>query len=242
MLRNSVLVSGKLGDLIHSMYIPHFLFRSFGVRSVIYITDEIEPFGREMTKTMGDIVPLLTQQPFFYDMKKWNGEPIQFNTSLFRKSPLLYRDGWTNIMHNLYFSGSKPILGPWMEVLNSIEDSGLVISRVYKEPLVMSDQLIEWYAQKIKEYGGAIFVGTEYDFQKFPLNQSCYFIPNYDLELASRIISAAKLFIGNQSSPLALAWSLGVNRAVELLPEPHPDFIHYEAEKQYYNFELIRPK
>ncbi len=242
MLRNSILVSGKLGDVFHSLYIPFFLYNTAGIRSVIYVTDSVEPFERGLQKTVQDLVPILSQQPFFYDVREWKGEPIQFNTTYFRKSHLLYREGWTDIMHNLFFSNHKPILGPWVEIMNSMPDTGLVISRVHKAPEVMPQGLIEWYRQKIISFSGAIFIGSENDYQRFPLKDMCYFAPNDNLERTSRIISAAKLFIGNQSSPLAMAWSLGVPRAVELLPEPHPDFIHYEAEKKYYNFESIRVK
>ena len=236
------MVSGKLGDVFHSLYIPFFLYNKTGIRSVIYVTESVEPFERGLTKTVQDLVPILSQQPFFYDVKEWKDEPVQFNTTIFRKSPLLYREGWTDIMHNLFFSNLQPILGPWVEIMNSISDTGLVISRVHKAPTEMPNYLIEWYRQKIVEFNGAIFVGSENDYNKFPLKDMCYFVANDNLERTARIISAARLFMGNQSSPLAMAWSLGVQRSVELLPEPHPDFIHYEAEKKYYNFESIRTK
>jgi hypothetical protein len=239
MEKNSVLISGKLGDLFHSLYIPYYLYRTTGKRSILYITDEIEPFERGMDPTMSELVPILSQQPFFYDLRKWQGEPIQWNTTLFRKSPLLYRTGWTNIMHNLYFHGRRVIPGAWIETMPDDEEHGLVISRIPKTP--MKEQLAQWYFEKIKHFNGAVFLGNDREYQEFPLKDYCHHMPSSTIEKNSRIISSSRLFIGNQSSPLALAWALGVNRSVELLPDPHPDYIHYEAEKEYYNFESIKP-
>jgi hypothetical protein len=238
MEKNSVLLSGKLGDLFHSLYVPNYIYRTTGKRSILYITDVIEPFERGIESTVTELVPILSQQAYFYDIRKWEGEPIQFNTTLFRKSPFLYRTGWTNIMHSLFLNRKAPLIGPWLETMPIGEDIGLVISRIPKTP--MTEELGQWYYEKIKDFNGAIFLGSEAEFNAFPLREICNFVPSTTLEMNSRIIASSKLFIGNQSSPLALAWALGVNRAVELLPEPHPDFIHYEAEKEYYNFESIR--
>lgn len=240
MEKNSVLLSGKLGDLFHSLYIPNYLYRTTGKRSILYVTDEVEVFERGIDATIAELVPLLSQQPFFYDIRKWQGEPIQYNTTIFRKSPLLYRTGWTNIMHNLYFSRRSPLIGPWLETMPTGEDMGLVISRIPKTE--MTETIGQWYYDLIQIFSSAKFLGSESEYNAFPLRSICEFVQSSTIEKNSRIIASSKLFIGNQSSPLALAWALGVNRAAELLPDPHPDFIHYEAEKEYYNFESILTK
>jgi hypothetical protein len=240
MERNSVLVSGKLGDLFHSLYIPNYIFQTTGRRSVIYMTDRSEPFERGLESTFDELVPIITQQPYCYEFKKWNDEPIQFNTTHFRRSPLLYKAGWTDIIHSIFFDGNDKWVGPWLESIPLSDKTGLVISRIPKTSF--NKETSDWYEKKIREYGGAIFLGSYNEFEKFPLHNMCTLIEAKSLEAKSRVIRSADLFMGNQSSPLAMAWALGVERAVELLPEPHPDYIHYEGEKKYYKFDSIRTK
>ena len=59
---SSVLVSGKLGDLIHSMYVPHHLFERHGVRTKIYITDTAEHFENGIDNTYRELKPIIQQQ------------------------------------------------------------------------------------------------------------------------------------------------------------------------------------
>ena len=231
-MASSILVSGKLGDLIHSMYVSKHLIERHNIRTKIYITETIEPFENGVHNTRAELRPIIRQQRGNDGFEIWEGQPIEYNTTLFRNSPLLYRRCWTEIMCNLFFPNEEPISGGWMtynEVRNW--DSTLVINRRYKNP--MSDHIRDSYLLQIQQHEKVIFLGSQNDYDVFPLKEYCHLVIPANMEDWFTYIAKCSKFMGNQSAPLAIASSLNTPRIAELLPTQYPDWVHYWGEEKY---------
>jgi hypothetical protein len=226
----SVLVSGKLGDLIHSLYVCQVLFNHFNKKSVVYITDTIEPFENGLQGTYGELRDSIIMQPWCEDFRMWNNEPIEVNTTLFRRSPKLYRNCWKEIFNETF---STPILtGAWLEYHSPKKrENTLVISRRYKTPMLQKAK--GTYELFIEQYEDVIFLGSEHDYNMFDLKEKCRLvIPNTISDWLFNIKTCG-LFMGNQSSPLAMASALDVSRVAELFGKHIIDYIHYIGEEKY---------
>jgi ADP-heptose:LPS heptosyltransferase len=135
-------------------------------------------------------------------------------------------------MCNLFFPNEEPISGGWMtynEVRNW--DSTLVINRRYKNP--MSDHIRDSYLLQIQQHEKVIFLGSQNDYDVFPLKEYCHLVIPANMEDWFTYIAKCSKFMGNQSAPLAIASALNTPRVAELLPTQYPDWVHYWGEEKY---------
>lgn len=230
---NNVLVSGKLGDLLHSLWVCQHLFITRGVKSNIFMTDEVEKFEYGLIPTYNELYDIIKKQPYCYQFNLWGGEPIDYDTTLFRQSSLLYRACWTEIMCQTFFSGETPTLKPWLYMDVGSFDKRTIISRRFKNE--MTPDVIKFYDKITSDTENeVVFLGSPYDYNQFPFHHRIPQIIPETLDDWLMTIARCELFIGNQSSPLAMASALNVKRIAELLPTTYPDGMHYKNEGQYY--------
>jgi len=236
---SSVLVSGKLGDLIHSMYVPHHLFERHGIRTVIYITDTAEYFENGIENTYRELKPIIQQQKGNDGFEIWQGQPIEYNTTLFRKSPYLYKRCWTEIMCGTFFPNEEPTTGAWM-VYNEVRnwDTTLVINRRFKS--AVHKKLHQAYLSVIQQHQEVIFLGSELEYDSFPLKHLCRLVVPQDIQDWFIYIAKTKTFMGNQSAPLAIASALNTPRIAELLPKKIADWKHYWGENKYGEVKFVQ--
>lgn len=230
----NVLVSGKLGDLIHSLWVCHHLYNTKKVKSNILMTDSVEKFENGLQDTYEELYDIVTRQKYCYQFNLHGGESIDYDTTKFRTSPLLYNSTWTEILCGLFFDGQKPQDGAW---INSFMDYGLrrdvtIISRRYKNE--MTPKVIEIYDDITSQNNEVIFLGSIHDFNLFPFKNRVEHVIPHSLNDWFVEITNCALFVGNQSAPLAMASALDVPRIAELLPPQYPDGAHYKNESKYY--------
>ncbi len=230
MAKISVLISGKLGDLIHSLYVCNVLHKHFANKCVIYMTDSVEPFENGLKNTFMELYESIKMQPFCEEFKIWHGEPVEVNTTLFRRSNLLYKTCWREIFNENF---DTPIItGAWLEYHSpKILNNTLIISRRYKLP--MSDTAKNVYLKYIEQFDNVIFLGSQHDYDLFDLKTYCQLVTPLTIDDWLFYIKSSGLFIGNQSSPLAMALALDVNVIAELFPRNIIDYIHYVGEEKY---------
>jgi hypothetical protein len=228
----NVLVSGKLGDLIHSLWVCHHLYHRKGIKSNILMTDNIEKFEYGLVPTYNELYHIVSAQEYCYQFNLYNQEPIDYDTTRFRKSPYLYRACWTEILCQSFFEGDSPKLGAWIKI-DSVPNKRIVISRRYKNE--MTPSVIALYDKATSdEENEVVFLGSMHDYNLFPFKHRIPIIIPETIDDWFQEISKSMLFIGNQSSPLAMASALNVRRIAELLPPQYPDGAHYKNESKYY--------
>lgn len=226
----NVLVSGKLGDLFHSLYVCYHVYKTRNEKSIVYMTDAVEPFENGLENTYNELyVPMM--EDWCERFSIWKGEPIDIDTTQFRKSPYLYNACWSEIMVKTFFPNESYVSGAWINYAMQPQKGLLVVNRRYKNEF--TPMVRQRYMAIIPHYPKRVFVGSRRDFDLFPLNGE---FELFEPQLMSDwlvTINNADLFIGNQSAPLAMASAMNTRRIAELLPINFPDGIHYRDESKY---------
>jgi len=203
---------GDMGDVVYS--VP--LFRELGINKVVL--NPQSPYRTKMNAgACAALKPLLEKQGFAVEIDgNYPENGVDFYTDIFREG--------ANDMENNHLS-----------VTNSEKlVSGLDLSRKYleAEPKRVADVVLNRSARyrnpdfdwlyllgDLPAETTAAFVGLKGEYDAFcratGLGSRVFYYPTADLYEAARVIAGAKVFIGNQSSPYALAEGLKVNRIQE---------------------------
>lgn len=162
------------------------------------------------------IRPLLVAQPYIEDVRWHAGEKVDHDFTNFRS---MYKSGRSLAVTQAIFIGADPegSRTRWLDVTSS--NNGRVI--IHRSPRY-HNEMFPW--AEVLDYFGkqAIYCGLWDEFQQFVAeNGHCEFYQPKDyLELA-QLISGSELFIGNQSSPYAVAEGLKHNSIQETHDRNH---------------------
>lgn len=228
----NILISGKMGDFIHCMYVPYHLWKTRGIKSNIYISNNAENFEHGLEKTFQELRPIVLIQDYIENFEIWNGQNIHFFTPLFRDSRFVFKNCWKEMLCRIFFNNEKPLDGGWMSFDSQEKFNGtLVINR--KNKIQFTSTIKNHYSLEISKFSKAIFAGDQGQFDQFELNNLCEYFSPKSLNDWFSIISKGSFFLGNQSGPAAIASALDRPRLVEL--SPNIDAIHYLNESLYSN-------
>ena len=201
--------SGDQGDIIYSLAAA----KAIG-GGVFYITPSKWEVRQPPTKeNCGNILPLLDCQKYLWASSFTdNGvSHADYDLNKFRETILGHANSGSIFQHHLKSAGvTWPEDKPWLEV-----DFKIVLP---EKPIVISRSLryhnpeITW-ASFVKKHGNRmIFIGHDEEHSEFI--KSFGYVPKIETRTlldAARIIAGSKVFIGNQSCPMAIALGLGVN-------------------------------
>jgi hypothetical protein len=142
-------------------------------------------------------------------------------------------------MCGTFFPNEEPTKGAWM-VYNEVRnrDTTLVINRRFKTPV--HEELYQAYLSVIQQHQEVIFLGSELEYDFFPLKHLCRLVVPQDIQNWFFYIAKAKVFMGNQSAPLAIASALNTPRIAELLPRKYADWVHYWGEDKYGEINFVQ--
>lgn len=204
---------GRLGDFIHMLYVVMCKYNETGMKGNVYITDDLKWGGDELNsgihRTYSELYDIVISQPYVASFIKYEGQLVQFDFNLneFRKSPRLFQETWLQIMSNMF---TTPLLEqPWI--------TNIPVDPKYKDTIIIhrsvnaarhipsfTDELT-----KILKNNKCVFVtGDIAEYEAFSLRDLVpmeYKPSLMDMYIA---INSCKFFIGNQSSPMAMAYSL----------------------------------
>lgn len=152
-----------------------------------------------------NIAPLFERQPYVKRVLPHDGRDVRYNLDLFRSVFHMWgKNGCEMILKAL---GQPEHCGnaPWLEA-----DSNPVAEVVINLTLRYRNRFFPWHELYAKYGKRAVFVGAPIEHWHFTNDYGPipYMKTDNYLELAN-VINGAKLFIGNQSSPLAIATGLG---------------------------------
>ena len=229
----SYLQGGNLGDFIHSLVVCKFNWDFFGYKADLYIANVGGQFEKGMEFTYNDLKPILEKQEWLNSFSIHNGEPIDVNLSRFRQSRFLYTTNWLEIYFKEFLDDiTPPKEFTWIEMDKdeSLSDT-LLINRSMKP---MSEQVTGIYQSVLNQFEKKAFICfDEEQYNNFTLKDQCELIKVNSLEEFFIKINGSKLFIGNQSGPMAWATSMNASRGIELLATI--DNVHYIKDKEYYS-------
>jgi len=232
-MTKSYLQGGKLGDLIHSLCVCKYVYETTGNKADLYIANIGDDFEMGVEHTYNDLKPILEKQEWLNSFNIYNGETIDVNLSRFRQSRFLYTTNWLEIYFKEFFDDMMPPTEySWIELEKdeTLSDT-LVINRSMKP---MNEKTQGIYQTVLNEFPKKVFICfDESQYQNFPLNNQCEMLKVSSLYEFFTKINGSKLFIGNQSGPMAWATSMNISRGIELLATI--DNVHYIKDKEYYS-------
>ena len=206
----NVLHSGDLGDIIYALPVV----KAMGDPGIFYITTR--PWTKAMTPDRFDtIAPLLRAQSYIKGAEWWRGEHPVVDMSTFRSRS---GRGLNLVAWQAQAVGVTPWVcqEKWLEVEPDEGMNGRIL--LHRSARYHND-LFPW-TETVQAVGkSGLFIGPDYDFWAFRNNfGEVEHRPAKDyLELA-RWIAGCEVFIGNQSSPFAIAEGLKHESVLEVWP------------------------
>lgn len=216
--------SGNAGDIIYALPTMRAVLAA-GERAQLFLrigvlSDSVfeypHPSGNvRLNEAMFENVrALIEAQPYMYSCVAFAGQQIDCDFDRFRASPLLQDRGsiarWYTYIEGVHVDLTQPWLRvPTIE--SGIPPIVVARSRRYRHPA-----LCYRFLQRYREVG---FVGTADEYQDFKaaVPRAVYLEVGNFYELA-QVISAAQVFIGNQSAPFAVAEGMKIHRILEPSP------------------------
>lgn len=192
------ILGGRMGDLVHMLYVV----KNTPGKHDLFITDKRElhsdGFIYNLDQTILELMPVVLQQEYINSVNPYNNEDA-VNLNMWRR--YAYSASWTNLLSKTFEVPVNPY--PWIKVETdpSWEDK-IVIHCSTPEP-----RKGNWDGIDLSD---SIFCGSEQEYANF--NRSIPFFSPKTLRKWFIIINSCKLFIGNQSLPLAIAHSLDKKR------------------------------
>lgn len=210
---------GLIGDFIQCLFAVKHLCEKHQSKANLYITDDRKFGGDEfrfpIDKVYSDLLPIILQQDYINTFEIYNNQTINLvNLNDFRKSPLLFKNNWTEFLqHTFDFTYNQPYQWVTVKEINPDFDGKILLHRSnrrhsYDFPF---RQIIDKYKEKL------VFISNDVnEYESFPFKSE---IPYYKVDTLLDVYSAINscdFFIGNQSSPYTLASSVDKPRIVEL--------------------------
>ena len=216
--------SGHLGDIIYSLPIVKQLSSRFCSQPALmylnlYYKSSLDPSidhpsGRYalIPETYSIIKPLLESQEYISSVKQYSEESVDFDLDYFRDCIYTLDRGNISKWYQEIIPIDLHLEEPWLKVNKK--------STEYSEYIVLSRSTrYHWNDLSysfLRKYPNVAFVGLEYEFKLMKeIIPNIKYIPTNDFLELAQIIAGARLFIGNQSSPFAIAEALKVNRLLE---------------------------
>lgn len=233
-------ISGDLGDIIYALPTIKYL----GIE-VVYLNyqDKYKLSGIGKTKfsevAAKAIKPLIESQPYIKHVAFYDGQKINYDLDTFRT---LQKDlTFQNLAHAIAntFSVDVSVTNqPWIFVEPVRKEKIVLINKTDR----YLNRFIDWHS--FDNYlPFAAFVGTQSEYENFCLEMEGK-IPFYKtenlLELAA-LIKGCDLFIGNQSSPYAIAEGLKQNTIQVVCPEC-PNCIFTRPNAEYHGHTVAKRK
>ena len=202
--------SGDLGDIVYAMS----LVKDAG-GGYVWLFDR--PFTKVISSRFNLIAPLLMSQPYIKATALSSGRDVQYDLSKFRshyqpdRTLLMSQSLYANKAYELPISrGDKP----WLTAKKNPATKGRVV--LARSPRYHS-QTPPW-KQVLSHYGDAcVFIGLKEEHKAFEAEFGPveYLKTDNMLEVAEAI-AGSDLFVGNQSSPYAIAEGLKHPRILEV--------------------------
>ena len=213
---------GKLGDFIHTLYVVMVNHQLSGRKGNVYITGDTkwggDVFSFDVSQTYKELYPIVMEQSYVNSFSIYTDAKIDINLNNFRRNNNILNRSWLEIMSTSF---NIPLIEkPWITIkdINENYRDKVLIHRsvlIHQSTIRHLPNFPEKLFHIIKQ-NKCLFIGTKEEYDIFPYKEE---VP---LELLPTLhekyvaINSCKFFVGNQSSPLAMAYSINKSALGEL--------------------------
>lgn len=246
------LAGGRLGDLFHELYVIFIIYKTSGKKGKLYITDEnsidsaVVPFGNgehnNVSHTYHALKSIILQQECIESFHLYQrGDPIPSGfVSLNKWRRHNISTHWLNFLKEFYNLPTDENI-QWIKPIIS-SDMNFLKNKVLIHRSIVPHRINQHFPlENIITKNDCIFISTDpNEYYNFKYKDSVPFLHLNDLSEMMTAIASCKFFIGNQSSPLALAWGMQVHflaeiNIIEKKFYQHPQ-INWYLDSSNYNF------
>lgn len=235
---NAYIAGARLGDFIHTLYVPYMIHQTQQIEGDIYLTDSEEygsvAFHLPIDRTFAEISAFIKgYAPYIKHVYLLEHTPIEkekyrsvINLNDWRK--LAGTCEWLLLLHDTY---QVPICGnPWcFPSLQEKPYDGRYA--VFHRSLRRHNLSFPWdtISQQLLKCGmKLIFVTCELEeYMYFPLRHQVQLQLCHDITEMAKWIYHADIMVGNQSAPMALSLSVGKRSIVEVHTDEAGDIAAY---------------
>jgi hypothetical protein len=207
-MRN-ILFGGKMGDFIHGLILPKYLYDTTGEIFNIYIANtRWEVFASGIDTSYKELYPVIKKQPYVNDFKIHTGESIDIDVTGFREFSNLFTTSWNEFYIHNYIDSTIdiPFNYTWLDIKkdDTFKDL-LLINRNYKP--FSAPGVEDHYINYIKAFEGKVYFVCSYidQYTSSPFNDVIPMLYLPYLEDMITAITSCKHFLGNLTATAAIA-------------------------------------
>ena len=224
------IVGGKIGDFVHQLSVVNEKYLETGRKGRVYLSDLIkEKFRFGIQKAYDDLKDIVLMQPYIHSFHIHKNEPYDFNLDSWRNDGKVYKSTWYHIYrhsYNIEWAKNKWLFLPFDEK--------------YKDCILIGHSKMRYnkslnYSNFLKSSGKKVYFVTT-DIQEYHYFQNKCLSNKYECILFQdlidlwKAISSCYLYIGNLSSPLAVAYACH-KYSISILTSDLDDHHHIGIEK-----------
>jgi hypothetical protein len=198
---------GGGGDMIYGLA----TMRALG-GGILFLNIDAE---RKFYKRLLEAQPYITKLMYYsLDSKEWKMFKVDYDLDLFRYQP--FNNGYTILeCHAMAMKKRFNLENPWLFNIEPLHVADIVINDTGK--LRWEGVTVDW--EELRGYEKkAVFVGLDVEHNNFCKNRN-YEVSHYKIKDAmhfAQVIAGSKLYLGNQSTGLAIAEGLKHPRVADL--------------------------
>lgn len=214
--------SGNAGDIVYALPALRSLAGNSPIELYLvpnvsaWYVEGVHPAGEtrmsERISTM--MLPLLRAQPGVLAAEIYRRQPIDFDLDLFRHAPFEFDRGSIPRWYLQAFGITADLCRPWLAAEPDLRVRNHILiarSQRYRNP-VIDYRFLARYPQV-----ACVGVPEEYEDLRRQVPNLEY-LPITDFAELAGLVAGARLFVGNQSFPFAIAEALKVPRVLEVCP------------------------
>ena len=239
----NILLDTLLGDMLHTLTLSKYLYLQDGTKSNFFHLERAgHKYAVPFEQFHDELKRVLSYQEYFNSFKRYDAstDEFEYNIHHWVYGPYVYKNAFADIMIKS-FVGENYTLPHNLKVvdmpINPKYTNALVINRKTDARPEMSLFAEKVYMDIISQFEEKYFIFNQerqYDDFKFKHLVEPLFVP--DLFDMMSIIQGCKLFVGNQSAPLAMASVMNANRVGELWYQSlFRDENHYSMDADRYD-------
>lgn len=170
---------------------------------------------KKFYKSLLEVQPYIKGLIYYgFNAKQWKKFKVDYNLDLFRNQP--FNGGYTILeCHRMAFALDFDLTEPWLSNIEPMHVADIIINDTGK--LRWEGITVDW--EQLRGYENrAVFIGLPNEYENFCKNRN-YKLPHYQIKDAihfAQIIAGSKLYLGNQSTGLAIAEGLKHPRVADL--------------------------
>jgi hypothetical protein len=239
----NILLDTLLGDMLHCLTLSKYLYMQDGTKSNFYHLERVgHQYAVPFDQFHDELRRVLTEQEYCNSFKKYDAstDDFEYNIHHWVYGPYVYKDAFADIMIKS-FVGENYTLPHNLQVvkmpINPKYTNALIINRKSDVRPALSKFAEDVYMNIISSFEEKYFIfNQERQYEEFQFKHlvTPLYVP--DLFDMMSIIQGCKLFVGNQSAPLAMASVMNANRVGELFHESmFKDENHYALDADRYD-------